>query len=443
MIELYYEAQRDCPETGDKGVELPLSKSVALRVLTLNAVSESVSGRAAHIPVDADSEDVKGLERAISLYRSQIGAGTRESSNTVNIGEGGAPFRFFTALAASTPGIDLTLATRRPLLRRPHRILLDALREAGADIRCLRGNERPPLRIIGKKLDPSELTLNAGVSSQYVSALMMAAPLWENGLHLTFGTGRVVSLPYLEMTASIMRQFGCEVTLSEREVRVAPRRCVAPESYDIPTDWSAVSYFYELALLLQGEQVKIARLTTPELSLQGDSACRDIFAALGVRTKIFTDGSACLVASSETLDRWRSGNEIYVIDLSGTPDLAPALAVGLCLAGVRFRFDNAGHLKHKETDRMAALASELHKLGYVVWTADESMGWNGEKCPVAAEQPEISTYSDHRMAMAFAPAAAAFPGLRIKDPEVVGKSYPRFWENLAAIGFRIKEIQVS
>ncbi len=419
--------------------ELPLSKSVALRALTLNAVSELVSGRSAFIPEQSDAGDVKGMERALSFLRFQLmneanGGETENRPHSVNIGEGGAPFRFFTALAASAPGADVTLTVRKPLLRRPHALLIEALKNAGADIRCLRGENRPPLRIIGRKLDPKELMLNAGVSSQYISALMMSAPLWRNGLHLKFGSGHVVSLPYLRMTAEIMRRFGCDVTLKADEVIVSPDLCSAPERFEIPTDWSAASYFYELALLTPGNAVMIRRLTPAEDSMQGDSACAEIFGCLGVETDIHEDGSATLEAAGDVVGKLRSDGETFEIDLSGTPDLAPALAVGLCLSGIKFRFDNAGHLKHKETDRMKALAVELRKLGFVLWTSEDSMGWNGELCEMVSPMPEIETYSDHRMAMAFAPAVVRFPGLKIKNPEVVGKSFPRFWENLVALG---------
>lgn len=429
-------------------VGLPLSKSVALRVMTLNAVASRLSGAVAIIPELPDAEDVKGMMRAMAYYDRAVkcppAISISDNSTSdeeqvdkirnyrVNIGEGGAPFRFFTALAASTPGIDLTLLTSKPLIRRPHAILLDTLREAGADIRSLRRPGRPPLRIIGRKLAPSSLTMDPGISSQYISALMMAAPLWEHGLTLDFNGEQPVSLPYLRMTADAMRRFGCEVAVADESIRIAPGICCPPDKFDIPTDWSAASYFYELALLLPGREIPLSDLTVASDSMQGDADCQQIFGKLGVETIYNSDGSVRLRYSDTAM----SGQTIE-LNLNGTPDLAPALAVGFCLAGVRFRFVGVAHLRHKETDRMAALACELRKLGYVLFTSDEEMGWNGECCQADSE-PLITTYSDHRMAMAFAPAAIRFPGLRIERPAVVGKSFPRYWEMLRRLGFNIE-----
>ncbi len=463
-------------------VELPLSKSVALRAMTLNEVSAILSDRRAEFPALPDAEDVAGMHRAIKTLtsctevasRAALRVASRVASRTnaisrcrVNIGEGGAPFRFFTALTASVPGVDLTLTTRRPLIQRPHAILLDTLREAGADIRSIRRPERPPLRIRGQHLDPGALSMNPGVSSQFVSALMLASPLWKRGLKLTFEGGQPVSLPYLEMTRRVMESFGCEVEMAAEEISVAPAKCTAPEVYEIPTDWSAASYFYELALLLPGREIPLLQLTPPEKSLQGDSACAEIFHRLGVRTDWNSaDGSATLSYHPESHsqkdyaseDFSREGQdrkdfsqedyhpegfsrkyktEPYVLDLNGTPDLAPALAVGFCLAGVRFRFENVAHLRHKETDRMASLATELRKLGFALRTGEDSMEWTGQTCE-GQENPVISTYSDHRMAMAFAPAAIRFPGLTIENPDVIGKSFPCYWEMLRGLGFSIE-----
>lgn len=422
-------------------VELPLSKSVALRVMTLNAMAECLGKRPAAIPNLPDAEDVKGMLRAMRALQKQ----GHESGIRVNIGEGGAPFRFFTALAASIPGVDITLLTKPALIRRPHAMLLDSLRNAGADIRSLRRPGRPPLRICGKRLGPDELTMNPGVSSQYISALMMASPLWKNGLQLHFEGETPVSLPYLRMTAAIMERFGCMLQMQPERIDVAPDVCTPPEEYEIPTDWSAASYFYEIALLLPATEIPVRRLTPPEDSLQGDSVCIDIFGRLGVETRFRSDGSAILCYSPEknSLNKkieddsaFTYENATCILDLNGTPDLAPALCVAFCLAGIRFRFENVAHLRHKETDRMSALATELKKLGYLLWTASDSMGWDGENCEPEA-QPTISTYSDHRMAMAFAPAAVRFSGLRIEHPEVVGKSFPRYWDALRNLGFHI------
>lgn len=406
---------------------LPLSKSIALRVLVLNAVARRIGLREAHVPELPDAGDVAAMQRAL---RRQDTAG-----GVVRIGEGGAPMRFFTALCASMPGCDVTVSAALPLMKRPLLPLLDALRHAGADVESLRRHGVPPLRIRGRSLDPGVIRLDPGVSSQFVSALMLASPLWRHGLHLDFEGRTPVSAPYIAMTAGIMRRFGCRVKWEGPEIDVEGGIINPPERFEIETDWSAASYFYELALLLPGTDIPLERLTPASGSLQGDARCREIFSALGVSATHTDCGGAVLRCDADTLER-RRREGVAELDLGSTPDLVPALAVAFCMAGVRFRFTGVAHLRHKESDRMSALVSELAKTGYRLHTGTDSMAWEGERVEAEAV-PEISTYRDHRMAMAFAPAAVLFPGLRIENPGVVEKSFPGYWQALEGLGFRL------
>lgn len=421
-------------------VTLPLSKSIALRAMTLSAVSEALGNPPANFSALPDATDVAGLQAALDALK--------DCRNSVYIGEGGAPIRFFTALAASIEGVDIEVSASEGLMRRPMGILIDALRSLGADIQCLGREGYPPLRIKGNKLLGGVLTIDPSMSSQYVSALMMAAPLWKNGLQLHF-SANPVSKPYIRMTERLMRYFGCEVSSENLTVSVASGRCAAPAKVEIESDWSAASYFYELALLRPGREVKIRRLTPPEESLQGDSRCAELFARAGVQTRYNPNGSAKLLrelsptgndsdkrALSELselpeLPKLKE-EEILEADMNDTPDLVPALAVGLPLAGIPFRFRGVAHLKIKETDRLAALIAEMRKLGYELTSDGETLAWEG-KCCEPQEEPEIETYADHRMAMAFAPAALLFPGLKIPDPAVVAKSFPNFFQEFLSL----------
>ena len=414
-------------------VALPLSKSIALRVLTLNALSRRLTGREAEIPALPDAEDVAGMLRAMRLYGSH---GVASGRYTVHIGEGGAPLRFFLPLAASTPGIDMTVSAGLALSRRPLAPLLAALRDAGADLRPLRRPGRPPLRILGRSLSPGEIVMDPGVSSQFVSALMMASPLWQHGLSLDFGGRTPVSAPYIGMTASLMEQYGARIERTDSHIRVAAGNITPPDRIEIETDWSAASYFYQLALLLPDTPIPIGRLTPPGESLQGDARCAEIFRSVGVATVIHPDGSATLLCDGAHLRRVIESGTPLQFDMNATPDLVPALAVGFCLAGIPFRFTGVAHLRHKETDRMSAPATELARLGYRLRLEADAMSWEGERC-AAEERPLIRTWSDHRMAMAFAPAAVRYPGLRIEHPKVTGKSFPRYWEMLSRLGFTI------
>ena len=434
----------NCPVT------LPLSKSVALRALTLTAVMGALGKPAPEIAELPDAGDVSGMLRALKLYYKQIAdvetSGLNGESRLdtlseygsyprVDIGQGGAPLRFFLALAASTPGVRLILDCEDSLKSRPHSILVNALRAAGADIMGEGPDGAlPPYRITGRYLSMKRLEVPADVSSQYISALMMAAPLWDGGLDLTLVGGRIVSMPYIKMTAALLDIFGIEVRIHDNDIRVfsEPKAGSTPlKELKIPEDWSAVSYFYELAAI-KGGNVAIESLAIPNESLQGDSALEKIFNNFGVSTRYF---------GSEHV--WLSGRPGIILpddmtyDFTDTPDIVPAIVVAACLLGVAFRFTGVGHLRHKETDRMAALIAEMEKLGYILEGGAETLSWNGKRC-LPMRYPEIATYNDHRMAMAFAPAAVRFPGLRIKNPEVVNKSFSGFWEQLALCGFEIE-----
>ena len=412
-------------------VRLPLSKSIAVRALTLNAVSEALGNGKARIPQLPDSEDVAGMIRAMHVYDAQCAA-EADARHIVNIGEGGAPFRFFTALAASTPGTDISVFTRKSLMRRPLSILIDALRYAGADIRCMRRDGFPPLRIIGQRLHPGAITLDPSVSSQFVSAFMMAAPLWDTDLDLRF-PAPPVSAPYIRMTAEIMRRFGCDVTVSDNGTGVRHGECHAPETFEIESDWSAASYFYETALLAPGREIRVESLTPADSSLQGDSRCEEIFRSVGVSTTYHSDGSATLRCDPRITEEVRLGGIPMELDMNATPDLVPALTVAFGMARLPFRFTSVAHLRHKETDRMAALAAEMAKLGIPLTLGDDEMSWDGTLLPPTDGVPQIATYSDHRMAMAFAPAALATGEIRIESPGVTAKSFPGFWKEIAKI----------
>lgn len=435
MIRISYNHDNCQSRTGHPSVNqisLPLSKSIALRVMTMNAAACLLGAVPAEIPALPDAEDIGGMQRALQALFSSVG---RHSE--VNIGEGGAPLRFFTALAASVVGSDLDVYGSPALCRRPLAMLLDVLTTAGADIRSLENPGSAPLAIRGRRLSPGVLDMNPGVSSQFLSAMMMASVLWETPLRLSLSGGRSVSTPYLVMTAEIMRRYGYSPLLSDSEIIVAASECRPPESFPIEPDWSAASYFYEIALFLQGREVGIESLAQASESLQGDAACERIFAEVGVETIHHSDGSATLRCNPSILEERRREEYCLDLDLGDTPDLVPALAVAFSLSGIRFRFRNVAHLRYKESNRMEAIAAELHKLGIRLNTTDDTMSWDGARCP--ASPSPIETYSDHRMAMAFAPAAILAPSVVIKKPEVVGKSFPRFWDNLQALGFRIEE----
>ncbi len=410
-------------------VVLPLSKSIAARVLTVNFLSKSP----VHIDELPDCDDCRNLEAALSVLRDALDKRLENKPIKINIGAGAAPFRFFLALTAVTPGAVVEIETNEQLKRRPVAPLVDALLSLGADIKYHDESGYPPLIVHGHQLDGGVVEIDGSVSSQFVSALMMIAPLCKQGLVIKFAGGVAVSLPYIEMTAQIMRQFGIDPIITSDSVTVKSGVYKAPADLTIEPDWSAASYFYERALLGAPSPVRLKALARPQHSVQGDAMCCALYKYLGVETVWNSDGTVLLTGDPAKIKALRDAGVKIELDLANVPDLVPSLAVALCGAKLPFRFTGIAHLRHKECDRLFALSEELGKMGYLVEASSDSLSWKGRRCPTADNEP-VEVYGDHRMAMAFAPMACVVPWVSINSPEVVGKSFPDFWQQIESVG---------
>ncbi|KAA6311719.1 3-phosphoshikimate 1-carboxyvinyltransferase, partial [termite gut metagenome] len=338
----------------------------------------------------------------------------------------GTAMRFLTAYLSVTPGTRLITGTER-MKQRPILILVNALRELGAQIAYTGKEGFPPLRITGTELTGSEITLKGDVSSQYISALLMIAPVVRNGLRLHL-TGEIISRPYINLTLKLMKDFGTEAEWDSPHSISAHPQPYQSVPFTVESDWSAASYWYQIATLSEAAEIEL-----PELfrnSYQGDSRGAEIFTHLGVETA-YTDRGVTLKKTTirpERLDE----------DFMDIPDLAQTFAVTCALQNIPFRFTGLQSLKIKETDRMTALIAELGKLGYVLQEENgTTLAWNGER-QEAQLFPVIKTYEDHRMAMAFAPVAIRYPNVKIADPQVVSKSYPKYWEDLEKAGVHVE-----
>lgn len=401
------------PETRLRGmVRLPASKSISNRALILNALSYS--------PYEVENlSDCDDTQRMIDALTS--------NDRDFNVGAAGTTMRFLTAFLSKVVG-EWTLTGTERMKNRPIKVLVDALNHIGARIEYMEKEGYPPLRIFGSALQGGEVTLAGNVSSQYISALLMIAPLTEKGLTLHL-EGEVVSQPYIRLTLGLMEQFGVRAVWTGQTIRVAPQE-YRPVRFTVESDWSAASYWYEiLALAPQGE-VELPGLF--KNSMQGDAAGANLFARLGVGTS-FTSSGVVLKKKGGRCEK-------LVYNFVNEPDLAQTFVVTCVLLNIPFRFTGLQSLKIKETDRIEALKTELRKLGYVLTDTHNSiLEWNGEHCEPEAH-PVIATYEDHRMALAFAPAALVRPeGIEIACPEVVSKSYPRYWEDLRQMGFGVYE----
>lgn len=402
-------------------LDLPSSKSICNRALIINALSE---GKEDLLNI-SDCDDTQVLVEALKTM-----------PQTIDIGATGTAMRFLTAYLAGVEGERILTGSKR-MLERPIKVLVEALRRLGADIEYEGEEGFPPLRIRGKRLMGGTLQISASVSSQYISALLMTGPKMWHGLCLEL-TGEVVSRPYIDLTLMMMRDFGAKAQWLTPNIIKVERGDYKALSYTVENDWSAASYWYEMLALCPDCDSELTLHGLQDVSLQGDSAVRYLFNMLGVKTQ-FQDktsvkaGNVCLqksVIKAPRLD----------YDFSNQPDLVQTMAVTCALMGKPFRFTGLGTLRIKETDRIAAIIKELGKLGYIL--SDEGgdvLVFNGERHEVS-HPVEIETYKDHRMAMAFAPAALVVGEVVILDPMVVTKSYPHFWEDMRRVGFSVKEI---
>lgn len=401
-------------------IELPSSKSIANRALVINALS----AHPAEIGGMAVCDDTQAIVGALEQV-------SEHSATIVDIGAAGTAMRFLTAYFAALEGVTVTLTGSQRMCRRPIALLVDALRQSGADIAYLGEEGFPPLRIEGKRLRGGEIAIRGDISSQYISALMMVGATFSEGLCIRL-LGDTLSRPYIEMTAEMMRQWGIDVRTSVDRIEILSHGYRSPASYTVEADWSAASYIYEMVALAELQNVVVRGLVAPERSLQGDSELVDLYRHFGVTTQ-FCDGCAVISCSPSESD------EVLSLDLKATPDLVPAMVVTACLKGRRFAFEGVGNLRIKECDRIAVLTTEMRKLGYLLTFDDESVSWDGSRCESECN-PLIMTYKDHRIAMAFAPAVTQHQGLAIEDAMVVNKSFPQYWEQMRLMGIIAEKI---
>ena len=396
-------------------IDLPASKSISNRVLLLNALC-ATPGRLSNL---AQCDDTDAVLSALA----------QPDASEVNIGAAGTAMRFLTAYFATREGREVVIDGTERMRQRPIGVLVDALRQLGADIEYVEAEGYPPLKITGTRLHGGALTVSGSVSSQYITAILLIAPV-IGGITLTI-EGEIMSRPYIDMTLALMARYGVKAEWRENVIHVPAGEYTALD-FTVEADWSAASYRWAMQAIVPQSRISLKGLE-PQ-SLQGDSRIAELMSQMGVT------GNWC----GRYLDLRSNGGVgcccSTFADLSGTPDIAQTLVVMLCLMGRPFRITGLRTLRIKETDRLEALRTELRKLGYVVKVeGDDAISWHFETTAAEAS-PHICTYHDHRMAMAFAPAAIRFPGLIIDDAQVVSKSYPLFWEHLRQAGFKIEEV---
>lgn len=407
------------PETLSADINLPASKSISNRALIIHALSGG------QLPQNlSDCDDTRAVINAL-----------RDMPETIDVGAAGTAMRFMTAYLAVTEGEHVITGSER-MRHRPVGVLVDALRMLGATINYVAEEGYPPLHISGHPLLGGKLEIPGNVSSQFISALLLIGPVMHLGLSLHL-TGEIVSRPYIDLTIHVMHGFGAEVDWTSPDTIEVRPRPYSNAPYLIENDWSASSYWYELASLYPISEANVSMRGLEDSSRQGDSVVKYIFSLLGVKTAFDEPHSG--KPTTVRLTRHLDSVSQLSYDFLNCPDLAQTVVATCCGLGVTFHFTGLASLRIKETDRLVALQRELRKLGFIIQIINnEELLWDGSVCEPSMEP--IDTYEDHRMAMAIAPLAVKFPGLRINNPEVVTKSYPDFWKDLRKASFTINNI---
>ncbi|MCG3166714.1 MAG: 3-phosphoshikimate 1-carboxyvinyltransferase [Bacteroidia bacterium] len=387
-------------------IHLPASKSLSNRALIIRALSgkdfEPDSYRVENL---SEAEDTKILLSAI-----------QSSDKIIDVGAAGTAMRFLTAYFAISEGEKILTGTER-MKQRPIAPLVEALKVLGADIEYLENTGFPPIGIKGKRLTENEVEVDGSISSQFLSALLMIAPALENGLIITV-KGNLVSKPYAKMTIALMKHFGVSVLWKDNRIEI-PHQNYIPQPYTVEADWSAAAFWYSVVALSKDAEINLPGLQ--KNSLQGDSVLPELMKQFGVETEFSNQG---IILKKSKIKSQKSKIEI---DFVNFPDLVQSLTVVAAALDFEVQFSGIENLKLKETDRIAALQTELKKFGKEFVKEKTYYTLKGK---FKKTEQIIESYDDHRMVMAFAPLAFVCGNIGIENPETVKKSYPEFWEDL-------------
>jgi len=388
------------------------SKSESNRLLILQNLFPEVA-----IENLSDSDDSIHMQHALS---------TKEE--VVDIGHAGTAMRFLTSYFATKSGREVVLTGSERMQNRPIEILVNALKDLGADISYEAKVGYPPIRIKGKHITKEKVQINGNVSSQYISSLLLIAAKLENGLEIEL-VGKITSIPYIKMTLSLLNQLAIETSFEGNIIKVFPKEAIQKQTVVVESDWSSASYFYSIiASAAIGSSIKLSAYK--EESLQGDSCLSEIYTHFGVAT-VF--GKDCVTLKKEN----KTNLETLIIDLKNAPDIAQTIVVTCFSEGISCNLTGLHTLKIKETDRLEALKEELTNLGASISVTNDSL--HLEQSSEINQNIAIKTYNDHRMAMAFAPLALKVP-IKILNAEVVTKSFQKFWDDMQQIGIKLEEL---
>ncbi|MEE9362976.1 MAG: 3-phosphoshikimate 1-carboxyvinyltransferase [Cellulophaga sp.] len=392
-------------------VKITGSKSESNRILLLQALFPNIA-----IANLSNSDDAEVMQKGLQVEQGEV-----------DIHHAGTAMRFLTSFFATQEGREVVLTGSKRMKERPVKVLVEALKDLGADISYLTNEGYPPIKIKGKRITNSNVSLPADVSSQYISSLLLNASSMENGLTLNL-VGEITSVPYIKMTLALLTQIGIKNSFGGNIIKVFPKTSVADNRLVVESDWSSASYFYSIVALCEvGTEITLSAYK--KNSLQGDSVSAEIYKSFGVTTE-FKENEVVLRKETEVIDASVEFN------LINAPDIAQTIAVTCFGMGIGCHLTGLHTLKIKETDRLEALKTELSKLGASISVTNKALTLIATK--EIKNDVAIDTYNDHRMAMAFAPLALKTT-IFINDAEVVSKSYPDYWNDLEQLQFKVKK----
>lgn len=394
-------------------IKITGSKSESNRLLILQALYPCLK-----ISNLSNSDDTHYLQKALE-----------SEDELIDIHHAGTAMRFLTAYFSTLEGREVVLTGSKRMTERPVKLLVDALKKMGADISYEKNEGYPPIRIKGKKLEAKTVSLEANISSQYISALMLIAPSLPSGLEINL-EGKITSTPYIKMTLEILQRAGITGTFKGNTIKIEPVQSLEKQTLAVESDWSSASYYYSLAAISEFADLKLS--TYRETSLQGDSCLAEIYKQFGVTTTFKED---CILLEKKSGSKPRHIEE----NLQNSPDIAQTIAVTCLALNVPCFLTGLHTLKIKETDRLVALKTEIEKFGSRVEVTQDSLELFPQKD--FSNNVSVATYNDHRMAMAFAPLGLKVP-FEIEDAEVVSKSYPGFWEDFQKLNFEVEKTSI-
>ncbi len=384
------------------------SKSESNRLLILKAMFPKIK-----LNNISNSDDTKTIIKALNSNEKKI-----------DIHHAGTAMRFLTAYYAFQSKKEVLLTGSKRMRERPIKILVESLREMGASISYREKDGFPPLLIRNSRPSKNYIKLSSSISSQYISALMLIAPKIPNGLFIEI-SGKMTSMSYIKMTQFILEDIGVNVKFNKKKISITNKLNIDSKTVKVESDWSSASYFFSIVALSKDSSIRLSSFK--KKSLQGDSSLINIYKELGVSSKFEDD---VLILKKQTNFTFPKHIKLDLID---SPDIAQTIAVSCFGLGISCDLFGLHTLKIKETDRLYALKKELIKLGADAYYTENSFHLKSSE--KINQNIIISTYEDHRMAMAFAPLSIITP-LEIENPDVVNKSYPNFWNDLYSIGFQ-------